>query len=61
MYPGDVNQDGVLNGTDVVLMLSELQKAPAERNQSQDLNYDQIVTGIDYSLMLNSMEVFDDE
>jgi hypothetical protein len=63
ILPGDVNvyQDGVLNGQDVLLMLTELAKSPPQRDLEMDLNYDMVVNGIDYGLMLNSMVVYDDE
>lgn len=61
LSPGDVNQDGVLNGVDVVEMLTELAKVPSDRNLRYDLNYDGVVIGEDYALMLNSMSVYEDE
>lgn len=61
LLPGDVNQDGVLNGVDVDLMIKEFAKDPPSRNVKYDLNYDGVVNGADYALMLGSMSVYDDE
>lgn len=61
LLPGDTNQDGVLNGQDLVEMLIQQATFPSARNLRFDLNYDGIVNGADYGSMLSSMIVYDDE
>ncbi len=59
---GDVNQDSVLNGQDIVLMIEELNKVPiTSRNLQYDLDENGLVLGADYATMLGSMTVYDDE
>lgn len=57
---GDVNQDGVLNGRDVTLMLTELAK-PDNRSLRFDLNGDGFIDSRDYTFMLEAMRVYGDE
>lgn len=61
LLPGDVDQNGVLNGADLISMQNELKRDPTVRDNKYDLNYDGIVRFDDYNLMQDSMVVFDDE
>jgi hypothetical protein len=61
LLPGDIDQNRVFNGTDIVLMLQQLARDPSARSTQDDLNYDGVVRGDDYNLMLDSIGVYDDE
>lgn len=52
---GDVNQDGVLNGRDAVLMMNEFEKPLENRVLEFDLNGDGSVDLQDYEVMRKEM------
>jgi Ca2+-binding EF-hand superfamily protein len=63
--PGDLNQDGVINNTDLTL-LTDIFKKPSSQITAADLkladvNYDGYVDNFDLSLILQSLSIRYDE
>ncbi len=55
LLAGDLNQDGVINSTDLTIVRNNIGKNDLEARGAADINLDGVVNGQDFSLMIFSL------